>query len=104
MFYSSFIGTMNGFAVHCLRGTKYHTYLGKPASHGCLRLRCEHAKEFYEAAKRSQAKVFFAGYDCKNSTIQPQENRNGIARFLQKLNRRQTINQKAHEQHCRTLY
>lgn len=37
-----------GYAVH---GTQYVSRLGRPASHGCIRLRTSNAKKFYELVR-----------------------------------------------------
>jgi hypothetical protein len=39
-----------GYAVH---GTKALWRLGRPASHGCIRLKTEHAKLFYKLARKN---------------------------------------------------
>ncbi len=38
-----------GYAVH---GTNYVRRLGRPASHGCIRLHTDNAREFYNLVKR----------------------------------------------------
>ena len=84
--YAVWIGSKNGFAVH---GTPPSNYgkLGKPASHGCLRLRMEHAEEFYNLVNRvgtSNASVYFAGYSC-DGEASPQRNKPQLDGFLRKL-------------------
>ena len=86
MEYAVWVGKCNGFAVHATTSNHYHE-LGKPASNGCLRLRREHAKEFYELVSRvgtSNANVFFAGYSCDGEVSeQPQKPR--VQGLLQRL-------------------
>jgi len=43
----------NGYAVH---GTGSVSRLGRPASHGCVRLQVSHAKKFYRLVRQSGTK------------------------------------------------
>lgn len=38
------------YGIHGLLGSSYYSLLGRPASHGCIRLAREHAKELYSLA------------------------------------------------------
>lgn len=40
---------LGGYAIH---GTNYTRYLGKPASHGCIRLHPRHAQRLYSLVNR----------------------------------------------------
>lgn len=89
MFDPVWIGSEYGFAVHGTYKSNYDK-LGYPASHGCLRLKQDHALQFRELVDyvgHNNASVYFAGYQCDERVADPlnPKKRQPRKNFLEKI-------------------